>query len=115
MLDYWNNYVSMFFYLDKYWERTKLDDLGGLLGSMDPNLMIDRKPMDTSLLKDWIEIVGDKDRITLDEGFENMIKFIEQQLSWLHLHELYTHLKQVKEEKGSEWVEWEKCYRSAKG
>ncbi len=99
-------YQKMFKYLDRYWEKTKLDDLGGLLGSMDTNIFKDDNPADSGLLEDWETITNRRVDITSEECFEYMIKFIEKQSEWLDLAELVNHLKDVKKLKNQDWEEW---------
>ena len=49
-------YTAMFSFLDDYYNRTKSDDVGGLLGGM--SLMNDDKPMDMAIWRDWLESVA---------------------------------------------------------
>ena len=52
----YNSYLKMFDKLDKYWDLTKDDDLGGLLGSMSPYIFSGGMPIDSSMYKDWVTI-----------------------------------------------------------
>jgi len=48
-------YDAMFRFLDQMYERTKSDELGGLLGSMMP--LEDGGPADPALQSDWEQAV----------------------------------------------------------
>jgi hypothetical protein len=56
-----DGFNKMVEFLEKYYQRTKLDDLGGLLGSMDPFLWTNKKPIDSCMLRDWNRITQEKD------------------------------------------------------
>ena len=45
-------YLAMFEFLDSYYQLTKSDDIGVLLGSM--SLLQDGKPADSALWNDWL-------------------------------------------------------------
>lgn len=49
-------YAAMFFFLDRLYDRTKSDELGGLLGSMSP--LADGMPADPAIKEDWREAVA---------------------------------------------------------
>jgi hypothetical protein len=67
-------YLAMFSFLDDYYQRTKLDEIGSLLSGMC--LMNDGMPMDVAYWDEWEESVqkslsGKVDaemRLTKDEG-----------------------------------------------
>lgn len=48
-------YLAMFAFLDEYYNLTKSDDIGGLLGSM--SLLADGHPSDPAMLEDWLEAI----------------------------------------------------------
>lgn len=48
-------YLAMFAFLDEYYNLTKSDDIGGLLGSM--SLLADGHPADPAMLEDWLEAI----------------------------------------------------------
>ena len=48
-------YAAMFTYLLDLYERTQMDDLGGLLGSM--SLLPDGTPADPAIWSDWLKAV----------------------------------------------------------
>ena len=48
-------YAAMFRFLQQMYERTKSDELGGILGSM--SLLGDGSPADPAVLHDWAEAV----------------------------------------------------------
>lgn len=105
---YWENYISMFLFLDKIYEENKhFDDLGGLLGSMDPYLFTDNTPADSALLKDWLDITrGERTNISFEEGFNNMSSFIEREQKnfSLDLKELINYLEEAKV--NPQWETW---------
>lgn len=105
---YWENYISMFLFLDKVYEENKhIDDLGGLLGSMDPFLFTDNTPADSALLKDWLDITGgERTNISFEEGFNNMISFIEREQKnfSIDLKDIINNLKVVKS--NPQWETW---------
>lgn len=44
-------YLAMFYYLDAYYDRTKSDEIGSLLGDM--TLLEDGSPADPAIWIDW--------------------------------------------------------------
>jgi hypothetical protein len=44
-------YAAMYYFLKQIWERTKSDDLGGILG--DLSVLPDGTPADPAVPKDW--------------------------------------------------------------
>ena len=48
-------YMAMFNFLEKYYELTRSDDIGALLGGMQ--ILEDGSPMDQALVRDWDEAV----------------------------------------------------------
>jgi hypothetical protein len=48
-------YAAMFHFLEGVYERTKSNDIGGLLGSL--SLLTDGSPADPAFIKDWREAV----------------------------------------------------------
>ncbi|PBQ34768.1 hypothetical protein CNR22_24325 [Sphingobacteriaceae bacterium] len=59
-IGYFSAYKDMISFLDKYYEKTKLDDLGGVLGSMDYEIFSGGEPIDTALKPLWIDIIKKK-------------------------------------------------------
>ena len=100
----------MFSLLDRYWEQTRLDDLGGLLGSMNPNLFADATPIDEKLVSDWNSLSGERNHITETEGYELMIRFLEEQTDWLDLNSLVSDLKNSFENQDRYWLVWLKLF-----
>ncbi|PNK61344.1 hypothetical protein [Psychrobacter sp. FDAARGOS_221] len=47
-------YKAMFVFLESYYDRSKSDDIGGLLGSMS---LVEGKPIDQALWDDWYEAI----------------------------------------------------------
>lgn len=50
-------FQAMVKFLEKYYELTKSDDIGILLGGMDQSFWNDRKTFDPAIWDDWIEAV----------------------------------------------------------
>jgi hypothetical protein len=48
-------YAAMFRFVEGVYERTKSNDIGGLLGSL--SLLPDGSPADTAFIEDWREAV----------------------------------------------------------
>jgi hypothetical protein len=113
-LTYWQGYLSMFHFLDKYYHRTKLDDLGALLGSMNPFLFEGGLPADEVIATDWLDTIKKDDILKEDlevgECFEFMIQFLKYQESWftIDLHPLLNELKKAHSNKGNNilWTAW---------
>lgn len=103
----------MYQFLDIYWKkiendkkRQDLDDLGGLLGSMNPNLWNNGIPIDKGLVSDWELITQKREIITESEGFSYMVQFLEKQLSWLNLKELVAEFSNSLKLKDNNWHLW---------
>ena len=48
---------AMFYLLDNYYDEKKVDDLGAMLGSMNPHLFDGDMPADVATWHEWITIV----------------------------------------------------------
>lgn len=48
-------YRAMVFFLEKYYNNTKSDEIAGFLGSM--SISEDGKPMDSALWDEWLEAI----------------------------------------------------------
>ncbi len=116
----WQNYKCMFFFLDKFFSKyrdeypNELDDLGGLLGSMDPYLFADGVPADQTLLENWFNLVGDKQTdISIPQSFDNMINFIRfQQRNFnIDVRFVLNSLQKAKVNMSNDiiWKEWLDC------
>lgn len=46
-------YLAMYYFLDAYYERTKSDEIGGMLGDM--HLLKSGMPIDRAYWEDWEE------------------------------------------------------------
>ena len=55
-LDELTAYQAMVVFLEKYYELTRADDVGGLLASMQ--LTDDGRPMDPAMWDDWLEALS---------------------------------------------------------
>lgn len=116
-MNYKKIYISIYQFLDMYWEkiesetkRIQLDDLGGLLGSMNPNIWSDNEPIDKQIISDWLDISKEQKLISDIEGFSYMIGFLEKQTYWLKLDVLITELKSSLNSKDNNWQLWLKIY-----
>lgn len=47
------SFLAFFYVLDQCYDKCREDDLGGLLGSISPDLWEDGKPIDQAVLNDW--------------------------------------------------------------
>jgi hypothetical protein len=48
-------HAAMYYFLDQFYQRTKSDDVGGLLGDM--SLLPDGEPADSTISEEWEEAV----------------------------------------------------------
>lgn len=48
-------FLAMYSFLDEYYQLTKSDDVGGLLGSM--SILLDGKVADPAIQEDWDEAI----------------------------------------------------------
>lgn len=48
-------YAAMYWYLDRYYQHTRSDEIGGLLGSM--SLLQGGSPADPAIWPDWLKAV----------------------------------------------------------
>jgi len=80
-------YLAMFYLLDEhFWETTKNDSLGGLLGSLDPCLSVGMRifggnnPAFPATWQDWLESVrkiSDSDLLSNEESFQSIVIFLK--------------------------------------
>lgn len=59
MLTSKQSYVAMFYFLEAYFDQTKADEIGALLGAV--NLAEDVRPMDPALWEAWARAVDKVD------------------------------------------------------
>ncbi len=105
-LNHYDIYSCMFSLLDSYWEQTQLEDLGALLGSMNPSLLLDGIPIDDKLIIDWNTVSGNSQYISEPKAYNFIIQFLEKQNNWLNLSNVITDLKKAYENKDSYWLTW---------
>ncbi len=103
-------YFAMFWFLSKYNESTKLDDLGSMLGSMDPFLFSGGMPIDITMYDSWVEIFDDRSN-TIEDRFGFMIKYVEVQekefvYDFESLLKFLNDILSNKNEHKKEWTEW---------
>lgn len=73
-------YLAMFNILEQYYDSTKNEELGELLGSMNPALFVDSQSADSAMYFDWENIVDKvtiKKSMTSLEAFQAMILFLK--------------------------------------
>lgn len=79
MLSVKQGYLAMFLMLVKYWDETKHDSLGAMLGSLNPFLFKGYISADPAAILDWeksVKKVTDKEMLTEDEAFEASLIFL---------------------------------------
>lgn len=117
VLTYWQGYLAMFYFLDELYLKYKWDDLGVLLGAIDPFLFDGGLPMDEAEVIDWLDIVKKEDilkeELTEEVNFifmQNFILYKQKSRSW-HLEDLQAHLKNIYFNKtyNQEWAQWLDC------
>lgn len=67
--------------LDDYYKKTLNDELGIILGGLDPNLFVDLKTADPAAWHDWIRTVKKittNENITKEEALKAMILLLKQ-------------------------------------
>lgn len=52
-------FLICFYMLDYCYTKNQENDLGGMLGAMSPDLLLDGMPIDKSFLDDWNRIVSE--------------------------------------------------------
>ena len=77
------SFYAMFYLLDNYYDRKKIDDLGAMLGSMSPDLFDGDMPADIAIWHEWLAIVkevaqSDMEVDCLDDilAYESMLAFL---------------------------------------
>lgn len=112
-LDNETAYNAMFNFLDKYWERTKDSELGGLLGTMSPKLFAGGKPIDPVMHKNWKQIFDKANlsdgKATIDECLNMMRLFIDfQEANFsINLEDLKKILREgASDKEGQIWKDW---------
>jgi hypothetical protein len=85
LLDIKQAYLTMYFMLDAYyWEKTKSDSLGGMLGDLSPYMAKGYISADPAAWEDWIDSVkkiSNADLLTHDEVFQVIIVFLDFYMS----------------------------------
>jgi hypothetical protein len=79
MLSVKQGYLAMFLMLVKYWDETKCDSLGAMLGSLNPFLFKGYISADPAAFVDWVNSVKKvtvKEMLTEDEAFEASLMFV---------------------------------------
>ena len=72
-------YASMCKVLHDYYLRFEIDDLGSLLGDMSPTIWTNQKPIDSSMMEDWIRVLENREFINPHRCYSAMIQFLRLQ------------------------------------
>ena len=67
------SFYSMFYILDEVYQNENSDDLGAILGIMNPELLVDYEIVDSAIYDDWEEFIKNK----LVNG-NNLINLVEK-------------------------------------
>lgn len=67
------SFYSMFYILDEVYQNENSDDLGAILGIMNPELLVDYEVIDSAIFDDWKEFIRDK-----SVNGNNLINFVEK-------------------------------------
>ena len=73
ILNHKESFYSMFYILDEVYQNENSDDLGAILGIMNPELLVDYEIVDSAIYDDWEEFIKNK----LVNG-NNLINLVEK-------------------------------------
>jgi hypothetical protein len=74
-------YIYMLKVLEVYWEKTHNDELGSLLGQLNPFLFRDEKPADPAAWDDWLKAVREityGNILTKEQMLKAMVLLLEE-------------------------------------
>ena len=74
-------YIYMLRVLETYWEKTHNDELGSLLGELNPFLFRDERPADPAAWDDWMNAVREitsENNLTKEQMLKAMILLLEE-------------------------------------
>ena len=60
ILNHKESFYSMFYILDEVYQNENSDDLGAILGIMNPELLVDYEIVDSAIYDDWKEFIRNK-------------------------------------------------------
>jgi hypothetical protein len=75
-------FQAMTDFFDMYYQHSRSDQIGALLGAMDMNIFGNgNRTADPAIWEDWIECLGTNDAPTILEVFQAAKKFVEMRYS----------------------------------
>lgn len=99
----------MVLFLEKFYENTHSDNVGGLLG--DLQIVGDGMPADPAAWQDWIHCVN-SEQLTLSQAFECMKLFLENYYERIHATDADGLLKSLRvgnqQSDSASWQTWER-------
>jgi hypothetical protein len=112
-------YAAMFVFLEKYYERTKSDDVGGMLGQIC--LLSDGSTADPATWGHWLKCVKEikpdfENKITVTEVFAAMRLFVVKIYSWTQIAAEFSKISFLSNGEPAEriyWTEWLECVEAA--
>ncbi len=107
-------YLSVYFLLQRFWEREGKEYLAELLSGMDPSPFGNIIAIDDAVAADWNEIIGDKEQLSAEDGYEAMLRFLGKETYWLKLDPVITKLKKDYENREGWWEKWLELYHKVK-
>ena len=108
-------FLSVHFLLVDFWLHNQYGDLPPLLSSMSPMPFNNIIPIDDVIAYDWNEIIGDKDQLSAEEGYEAMLRFLEKETEWLkELKLVINELRKDYENREGWWDKWLELYHKVK-
>lgn len=119
-MNYWNAYLTTFSFLEEYLKILNNNDLAMLLGTMNPYILSNNKPVDKSIVRDWIEVFNiekNKSSNTNEDVriFRSMLLFLQKQERnfGLKLIDVVSPLNKAVNQKFNNnhlWTEWSTIY-----
>jgi hypothetical protein len=104
-------FEAMELFLEKFYENTHSDDVGGLLG--DLQIVGDGMPADPAAWQDWMRCVK-TEQLTVSQGFECMKLFLENYYERVHATDTDGLLKSLgvgesnQQPNSASWQTWER-------
>lgn len=124
VINYWQAYKAMVIFLQDYYFRMKLDDLGALLGTMDYRIFTGGEPTDNSMIPMWLDTLKEddimKEDLEIDEGLIFVKKFVKKMSQYLNydLKPLIDELEAATNSTNSKGIEmrkkWIDCFLNSR-
>jgi len=109
-------YAAMYVFLEKRYNQTKSDDIGGMLGDM--SFLQDGSTADPATWGDWLKSIGlGKNQITVTEAYAAMQTFVVKCYSWTDIAKKFNSASVLPDGKPIDsaiWEDWLKCIEVAK-